>query len=173
MCEVIFLKILTCVKRELHCANLRPLLIVIPINFIFGILSVVIGGHATLYRYLLLPKFAPSFFFFPIVWSLIYLLMGSAFALIFSRCRCGTRRRLEAILLYALLMLWMLLWYPCFFGSRLFTLSLVISALILSTSLFVFRAFMSRSILSGLLMIPCILWFGFCMILNFCIILLN
>lgn len=168
------MRIVTCVKRELRCSNYRFGLIACFINFILGIVSALIGGSASLYRYLLLPRFAPAPFVFIFVWSIIYIVMGMAFGMIFSHCRCGgTRSRLYTIFLYALLSLWLFLWYPIFFGSKLISLALVDAALILATSLFVMRNFLKHSIFAALLMIPCTLWFAFSFLLNFCILLLN
>lgn len=172
MCEVIFLKVIVFVKREFRCADLRYLLIGMLVNLGLGILSHLIGGRPQIYRLLLLPRFSPPAAVFVIVWTIVYLLLGAAFGLMYASCR-GKNGRLRAILLYALLLLWLFLWYPIFFGAGLFLFALIIAGLILVTSCFVFRAFIKRSLAAAAAMIPCILWFAFAFVLNFCVLLLN
>lgn len=166
------MKVIVFVKREFRCADLRFVLIGMLVNLGLGILSCFIGGRPRIYRLLLLPRFSPPAWAFVLIWTVIYLLLGTAFGLMFAACR-GTSGRWKAILWYALLLFWLFLWYPIFFGAGLFFLALILSALILVTSCFVLRAFLKRSLAAAAALLPCILWFVFAFILNFCVILLN
>lgn len=168
------MKTVTHLKREIHCANYKAILIAILVNFVLGIFSALLGGSARIYRYLLLPHFAPSPWVFVLIWSLIYCLLGASIGIFLSPCGLrGSRSNTHAILWYLFLQFWLFLWYPVFFGARLFTLALILAAMILSTSLFLLRHLLKRSLLAVLLMIPCIAWFCFAFFLNFCVLLLN
>lgn len=161
-------------KRELYCADYKTILVAVAIHFACGILSALLGGSASVYRYLLLPHFAPPPFLFVLIWSFLYVILGTALGIYLSSYECGRGRwRLNTCLLYGLFLLSLFLWYPIFFGAKLFSLALVVIACIISISLFVFRHFMKRSRLAGFLLIPCIGFFAFFFFLNFCILLLN
>lgn len=168
------MKVIVFLKREFRCADLNCIFIAILVNLALGILSALCGGQPMIYRILLLPRFSPPATVFILVWTIVYILLGISFGLMYASCR-GKKRgiRLQAIGLYALLQLWLFIWYPIFFSSRLFFLALIVAALILITSIFLFRAFIRHSLASGLALLPCILWFCFSLILNFCILLLN
>ena len=51
-------------KRELYCANYKMIMIAVIVHFISGFLSLLCGGNASVYRYLVLPYFAPPPFLF-------------------------------------------------------------------------------------------------------------
>lgn len=161
-------------KRELYCADYKTVCLAVIIHFVCGILSALWGGSASVYQYLVLPHFAPPPFVYVLVWSLLYVILGGALGIYLSSYECGKHRwRLSTCLLYSCFLLTMFLWYPIFFGARLFSLALVVIACMISVSLFVFRCYMRRSRLAAFLLLPCIISFVFFFFLNFCILLLN
>jgi len=161
-------------KRELYCADYKTISLAILIHFACGMFSALAGGSASIYRYLVLPHFAPPPFVFVLMWSVLYVILGIALGIYLSSYECGRSRwRLNTCLLYGLFLLTLFLWYPIFFGARLFSFALVVIACIISVSLFVFRHFMRRSRLAAFLLIPCFICFVFFFFLNFCILLLN
>ena len=161
-------------KRELYCADYKTILYAIILHFICGIFSAFLGGSASVYHHLVLPHFAPTPIVFVLVWSFIYIILGFALGMYLSSYGCGRSRwRLNTLLLYGFFLLTLFLWYPIFFGARLFSLALVVIAGIISNSLFVFRYYIRRSRLAAFLMLPCVVCFVFLFFLNFCILLLN
>ena len=149
-------------------------MIAVIVHFISGFLSLLCGGNASVYRYLVLPYFAPPPFLFVIIWSIIYSLLGIALGVYLSSYECGRKRwQLSTCILYGLFLLSLFLWYPLFFGAKLFSFSLVWNACIISISLFVFQSFLKRTRLAAFLLIPCIIFFAFSFFLNFCILILN
>ena len=158
----------------MYCADYKIICLAIILHFLCGILSMLLGGRASIYRYLVLPYFAPTIFVYVIIWSLLYVILGLSLGIYLSSFECGKSRwRLNICFLYAVFLLIQFLWYPVFFGLKLFSLALVLIACIISVSLFVFRLYMRRSRLAGFLLIPCIICFVFFFFLNFCILLLN
>ena len=161
-------------KRQLYCLDYNSVIVAVLIHFLCGIISALVGGNSFVYRQLLLPYFAPSSKIFILIWSFVYALLGLACGFYISSYSCyRSKWRLGTCLLYGSFLFTLFLWYPVFFGARLFTLALVVSACIISVSLFVFRHFMKRCRLAAFLLIPCIIWLFFCFFLNFCVIILN
>ncbi|MBR6768700.1 MAG: tryptophan-rich sensory protein [Clostridia bacterium] len=161
-------------KRELYCADYKTIFLGIILHFICGILSALLGGSASIYRYLVLPHFAPPPFVFVLIWTVLYLLLGVALGIYLSSYECSRSRwNLNTCILYGVFLLTLFLWYPIFFGARLFSFALVVIAAIISVSLFVFRYFIRRSRLAAFLLLPCMICFVFFFFLNFCILLLN
>jgi len=161
-------------KRELYCADYRIIFFAVLFHFLCGIISALLGGTARVYQYLLLPYFAPPSFVFVVMWSVLYVLLGVSLGIYLSSYECNRSRwRLNTSVLYGLFLLLLFLWYPIFFGAKLFSFGLVVIACLISVSLFVFRHFMKRSRLAAVLLIPSIIWFVFSFFLNFCILLLN
>lgn len=161
-------------KRELYCANYQIIIPAVIFHFVFGVFSALCGGSASLYHYLVLPHFAPPSFVFVIIWSMIYLLLGCALGVYLSTYRYGRLRRcFSTWCLYGLFLVLLFLWYPIFFGAKLFAFALVVIACLISVTLFVIRHYMKRSRLAAFLLIPSIVFYLFCFFLNFCILLLN
>lgn len=161
-------------KRELYCADYKTIVVAVMVHFLCGILSAFCGGSASVYQYLLLPRFAPPTLVFVVMWSIIYLLLGVSLGVYISSYECNKGRwKLNTCLLYGSFLASLFLWYPVFFGARLFSVAFVIIACIISLALFVFRHFIKRSRLAAFLLIPCIVFFVFSFLLNFCVLLLN
>ena len=161
-------------RRELYCANYKIIIPAVIFHFVFGAVSAILGGNASLYHYLVLPHFAPPAFVWVLMWSLIYLLLGCALGVYLSTYRYGRLRRcLGTWCLYGLFLVFLFWWYPVFFCAKLFSFALVVIACLISATLFVFQHFMKRSRLAAFLLIPCIAFYLFCFFLNFCILLLN
>ncbi len=174
MCEVIFLKVIVYIKREFRCANFGYALCGALGCLLLGLLSFLLGGSPKLYHFLLLPRFAPPPLVFMMVWVLCFLLLGSAFGIAVSPCQCGGRKnKIRSIVLFSLLMLCILAWYPIFFSAGLFWFSLILCVSILLLSVFTLRSFARGNLLAASLMVLPILWFCFSLTLNFCVILLN
>lgn len=118
------------------------------------------------------PIFNPPNYLFAPVWTLLFVAMGIALFLIWSKSENTKEKRL-AIILFTLQLLFNVMWSIVFFGfhSPLFGIFVIIIllALIIITTI----KFFKLSDMAGILMIPYIIWVGFATILNIALYVLN
>lgn len=122
-----------------------------------GALSALISGgnFSAYYDTLQQPPLAPPAWLFPVMWSILYALMGVSAYLIWES---NDRRRKGAILLYGLQLFANFLWTPVFFGLRSLkgASAVVIIMLILITAMIV--SFLRINKTAAYLNIPYLLW---------------
>ena len=152
--------------------NWKPLLIALGIPLAVGGLSTLLSGGTALYGQLVKPPLSPPGWLFPIVWTILYLLMGYASYLVWKSDAPQEEKR-RALTLYALQLLANFLWPLLFFGAGslpgAFICLLVLWLLILLT----IRAFSKINEAAGDLLLPYILWVTFAAYLNLGFLLLN
>lgn len=138
-----------------------------------GFLSAFLGKvNIMSYEALEKPIIAPPAYVFPIVWSILYLLMGLAAYRIWEVGKQGKNVK-KALILYAFQLFFNFLWAILFFRLRLYGLAFVELLLLLIFILLTTFEFFNYDKLSGLLMIPYIIWVSFAAVLNFAIWFLN
>lgn len=113
------------------------------------------GNFSAYYDTLQQPPLAPPAWLFPVMWSILYALMGVSAYLIWES---GDTRRKGAILLYGLQLFANFLWTPVFFGLRSLrgASTVVIIMLILITAMIV--SFLPINKKAAYLNIPYLLW---------------
>ncbi len=124
----------------------------------------------TWYQTLNKPLFNPPDYVFAPVWTLLYLLMGVSFFLIWN---IKNNNKKPAVAVYFIQLFFNFLWSAVFFGLRnplagLFDI-ILLQALIAVTILFFHRIHAKASYL----LIPYLGWVTFASVLNFSIVLLN
>lgn len=149
----------------------KDLIISIAIPLVIGGISFLCTMNSQgIYQELLLPKYAPSSSIFPIVWTVLYILMGIASYLIY---RSNHDDRNKVLWIYGIQLAVNFVWPLLFFNLQSFLLATV-CLLVLWAIVFImlFNFFRIRS-LAGYLIVPYILWISFALYLNFNIFLLN
>jgi len=118
------------------------------------------------------PFFNPPNWLFGPVWTILYIMMGVAFALVWHR-GFGLTTQKSALLFFVAQFILNALWSIVFFGmqSPIFGLVVIVSLLVLL--IFTFKKFKEIDNLSGNLLIPYICWVSFATILNLSIVILN
>ncbi len=121
------------------------------------------------YDYLVQPSFAPPAILFPIVWSILYTLMGVSYGILKTNSLTDTKINN----IYYLQLFVNLLWSIIFFVLkwRLFAFFWILLLIVLVILMIV--EFYKRNKISGLLQIPYLLWITFASILNLSLYLLN
>lgn len=118
------------------------------------------------------PPLSPPGWLFPVVWTILYILMGVASYLVYTSF-APRRKKQNALIFYALQLLFNILWPFFFFTFELFTFSfvwlIIMWALIIITCLM----FWKISKPSAYLLIPYIVWVTFAAYLNLGIAILN
>ncbi len=146
--------------------NFKKLITYILIPLILGsIIGILTSSN---YNEIIMPDFTPPKILFPLVWSILYILMGISRYLISDK-----ENNKSAITIYRIQLLVNLLWpifffsFKCFFFSFLWIILLIILVIIMIIK------FCKLSKISGLTQIPYLLWIIFASILNYAIYTLN
>ncbi|MGV3554346.1 MAG: TspO/MBR family protein [Croceibacterium sp.] len=158
---------------QIRASVLRWALFLVPTVMLLGFLSGQVGGDASSPWFLSLEKPAifPPPVTFGIVWSILYFLMGLAFALICAAW--GARFRTLAIVAFIAQLALNLAWSPLFFGAHQISgalyLLIAIDVAVLVTMILFFRV----RRLAGWLLVPYLCWVLFATVLNWQFLQLN
>lgn len=153
--------------------NLKSFIICIWIPLLVGGVSALLTMNSMeAFAGLNKPPLSPPGFLFPIVWTILYILMGIASYLVLSS-DVAKEDITDALLVYALQLAFNFFWSLFFFGLEWYMFSffwlLLLWGLILYTTILFYRIFKP----AAYLMIPCLLWVTFAGYLNLGIALLN
>ena len=111
------------------------------------------------------PPLSPPAILFPIVWAVLYILMGISAARIFENSNGSERKK--ALWIYAVQLIFNFFWSIFFFGAGLRLLALIWLFLLLLIVIFMYFAFDKISHGAAYLQIPYVLWLCFAAYLNF------
>ncbi|MCU6761200.1 TspO/MBR family [uncultured Roseburia sp.] len=149
----------------------KSLIISIAITLAVGALSgFITRNDMTHYQSLNQPPLSPPGILFPIVWTILYILMGISAWLVYES---ADPKNLKALLLYGIQLIINFFWpilffnFSCYFGALLWLILLLILVIVMIWK------FMQISKCSGILQIPYLLWLLFACYLNIGIVLLN
>ena len=109
------------------------------------------------------PSFAPPGWLFPIVWTILYVLMAVAAARVWMS---GSVCRDKAIILYAVQLTVNFFWTIIFFNFREYTFAFVWLLLLLTLVIAAAVLFAKADKTAGLLLAPYVIWLVFAGILN-------
>lgn len=150
----------------------KKLLIALGIPLAVGGLAALLSGGMSDYGAMNKPPLSPPGWVFPVVWSILYLLMGYASYRIWTSDAPGTDKR-RALLLYGAQLLANFIWPLLFFGGEMFLAALIWLVFLWILIFLTIRAFSKIDERAGDLLIPYILWVTFAAYLNQGIYLLN
>lgn len=117
------------------------------------------------------PPLSPPGMVFPIVWTILFLLMGIGAARIYLSPRSGTRSR--SLLLFVLQLAFNFFWSIIFFNLQAFGFAFIWLILLWLLILLMIFSFRKVDPLAAWLQIPYLLWVTFAAYLNFGVWLLN
>lgn len=153
--------------------NFKKFLISIAIPLLVGGLSALITkGNMDIYSSITKPMISPPGWLFPIVWSILYTLIGISFYLVWNSSTEKAKKQ-SAFLLYFAQLFLNFIWSPIFFNNRQYLLAFVILIILWLTTLIMIIKFYEISNLAGILQIPYLIWLTFAAYLNIAIYLLN
>ena len=156
--------------KKYICCVLAPILI----GILSSMLSKVICGvgMATYYHELIKPGFAPLGIIFPIVWTVLYILMGTSSYIILSQKKSECKVK-DAMFYYWFQMGLNFLWSILFFGFQLRLTALIDLMLLLIFVLAMIYKFYKVDQRASLINIPYLLWIFFVIFLSYFIWILN
>ena len=150
--------------------NIRKLLISILIPVLLGGFVGVLTGAGNNYNDLIQPSFAPPGIVFPVVWTILYILMGISSYII---SESDNYMQGEALSIYIIQLIVNLIWSFLFFVFGWYFISFLWILLLIGLVLLMIKKFYSISQVSAFLQIPYLLWLIFAAILNLAIFILN
>lgn len=136
------------------------------------VVGLVVGGFTSqfiAYNDLVKPVWAPPGFLFPIVWTILYVLMGVSFGILESNSLIT--KEIESV--YYVQLVVNALWPVFFFVFEVRFFAFVWIMLLAVLVINMIRRFYDKNKLAGLLQIPYFVWVIFATFLNYAIFLLN
>ena len=118
------------------------------------------------------PPLSPPGWLFPIVWTLLYILMGIASALVWS-ANISPLRRDRALSFYALQLTANFVWPLIFFGMEMYLVAVLWLVLLWLLAAITTLLFYYIAPKAGKLMLPYMLWLSFALYLNVGVWILN
>lgn len=148
----------------------KKLIVSVLIPLVLGSLIGLITGASGGYNDFVKPSFAPPAILFPIVWTILYTLMGVSSYII---SESNDRNKEETLYIYYLQLAINLIWSFLFFSFKWYLFSFIWIIILIVTVIVMIKKFYDISKISGFIQIPYLLWLIFASILNFSIFLLN
>ena len=148
--------------KELIACILIPLVI----GFIFSIFS----RSGLVYKEILKPFLSPPGFIFPIVWTILYILMGISSYIIYNS---SVYRKEEALKVYIIQLFVNGFWTVIFFNFRFYFLAFLWIILLIFLVVVMIVRFYRINKTSAYLQIPYLIWLIFALYLNFGVFILN
>lgn len=143
---------------------MKKFIILLIVTFFIGVIpSLLVGNDVT---GLILPKFYPPKILFPIMWSMLYLLMTISVYL-------ATKNSDDAYKIYFIQLIVNAFWTVIFFGLKLRLLAFLWIIFLFILVIIMIKKFYKENKNAGLLQIPYIIWLLIAMYLNLSIYLLN
>ena len=154
-------------------SRLRSLTVCIAIPLAEGGLAAFLTRNTyDLYDTLVQPPFSPPGWVFPIVWTILYALMGYASWLVYT-AGVPSIQKFRVLCLYALQLAVNFAWPLFFFRWELFLSSFLVILLLWLLIFVTFHLFSHISERAGTLLLPYLLWVTYAAYLNFGIFRLN
>ena len=153
--------------------NLKKFLISIVLPLVVGGVSALItSGNMNLYSQITRPPLSPPSWIFPVVWTILYILMGISLYLVWNS-NADTDKKRQAFIFFGIQLFLNFIWSPMFFNMRWFLFAFIVLIFMWIFALGMLISFYRISKPAGLLQIPYIIWLTFAGYLNFTIYLLN
>ena len=153
--------------------NFKRLLVsaIIPL-LVGGASALVTRDDMDLYSMINVPPLAPPRWIFPIMWTVLYILMGVSLYIVWNS-KVYLEEKSGAIKSFGIQLLLNFIWSPIFFNNQWFLVAFIILVVLWIATLKMIIGFYKISKLAGLLQIPYLLWLSFAGYLNLAIYLLN
>ena len=150
----------------------KSLLINIAIPVSVGIISAIItGGGFDTYSQIVQPPLSPPPILFPIVWSILYILMGISSYLIVQQTE--DIRTNKSLIVYAIQLAVNFFWPVFFFGLKAYLFSFIWIILLIAAIITMTVLYYRQNKIAAYLQIPYILWTIFAAYLNLGVYILN
>ena len=138
-----------------------------------GLSALLTRGNMNLYSEITRPPLSPPSILFPIVWTVLYILMGVGAAMAWNNRSHNLSAARDAIRIFALQLAINFLWSLIFFNLRAFFFAFIWLILLWMLIVLMISRFSLLSVTAGKLQIPYLIWVTFAGYLNLAIYFLN
>ena len=138
-----------------------------------GLAAFITRNDMDLYSEIVLPPLAPPSILFPIVWSILYVLMGISAAMVYLRSDSAPTAVHDALSVYGINLVLNFMWSILFFKFRVFLFAFFWLLALLAVIIKMIMDFKKIKPIAGYLQIPYAIWVAFAGYLNFAIWWLN
>ena len=146
--------------------------IIIPL-LVGGLSAILTSGSMGIYNMIITPPLAPPSIVFPIVWTILFILMGISSVMVYNTDYIPLPQRKSAIYTYALSLFFNFFWSVLFFNFRTYGLAFFWLVGLWILILLMIVRFYRLDKPAGLLQIPYLLWVTFAGYLNYTVWILN
>ena len=154
--------------------KIKPFIISIAISLGVGLLSALLTSDSmNIYSAIVQPPLAPPSILFPIVWTVLFTLMGIGAALVYNKKEEKPKETQDALIVYAVNLFVNFFWSIIFFNMRAFLFAFIWILLLWAIILTMILKFRKVSPLAAYLQIPYLIWVTFAAYLNLAIFILN
>ena len=135
-----------------------------------GLSALITGGDMDTYKYLSKPPLSPPSVLFPIVWTILFILMGISAYMVYVP---KDRDKDSALMVYVIQLIINFFWSIIFFSLKLRLFAFIWIILLLVLIIIMIVKFYRISNKAGLLQIPYLIWNFFATYLTIAIYILN
>ena len=147
--------------------KLRPYIISVAFSVGMGLLSALLTrGNMDIYKEVVTPPLSPPSFLFPIVWTVLYILMGISAGMIYTNRKALPKQKKSALFTYAVSLVVNFLWSIIFFNLRAFFFAFIWLLLLLLLIIATFLQYRKINKTASYLQIPYAVWVTFAGYLN-------
>ena len=153
--------------------NLKKLIIslLVPLG-VGGLSALITGGNMDIYSKINRPPLSSPGIVFPIVWSILYTLMGISLYLVWNKNDNSSQSNI-AYFWFAVQLFLNFIWSPIFFGAQQYLVAFIVLILLIASVVAMIISFYKISKPAALLQIPYLIWLIFAGYLNLAIYILN
>ncbi|MBE6727992.1 MAG: tryptophan-rich sensory protein [Ruminococcaceae bacterium] len=130
-------------------------------------------NNMDIYSEIKMPPLSPPSWLFPVVWTILFILMGISAAMIYNTASSSVRERKSALYTYAASLFFNFFWSIIFFNMRAFLLASIWIVILLFLIIRTIMKYYKIKPLAAYLQIPYLIWVSFATYLTFAIWLLN
>lgn len=149
--------------------NIEPLIIALLIPLAVGAVSSLISGTMMAPTFIQ-PSFSPPGYLFPIVWTILYILMGISSYLVYTS---DSPAKPAALLVYAIQLVFNFFWTILFFRFSLYGLAFLWLLALIGLIAIMIYLFSKIRPTAAYLQLPYLLWCLFAAYLNFAVYMIN
>ena len=154
--------------------RIRPYVISVLIALAVGGISALLTmNNMDLYSKIEQPPLAPPPWIFPVVWTILFILMGIGAAIVYNKRDTNPEEVRDALIIYAVNLVLNFFWSIIFFNLEAYLFAFIWLVLLWITIVVMIIAFKKISPVAAYLQIPYLIWVTFAGYLNYAIYLLN
>ncbi len=152
--------------------SIVPFFVILVLTLGLGYIGSLLGGDAAAYysQNIVRPAFSPPAIAFPIVWTILYILMAVSAYIIY---RSDSTDKSKALAIYAVQLIVNVLWTPIFFGLKRYFGAFLWIILLIIWVIIMIKEFKKINKVAAYLQVPYLLWLIFASLLNFAVFMLN